>query len=58
MSLHEDAKQKQIINFSDDAQLAKIKGFKIEYVIGSRINIKITEPDDLYLFKLLKVGDK
>ena len=58
MSLHEDTKQKQIINFSDDAQLAKIKGFKIEYVIGSRINIKITEPDDLYLFKLLKVGDK
>ena len=58
MFLHNNAKKNNIVNVSDDAQLAKKQGYKIEYVMGSRLNIKITEPDDLNFFKLLKVGDK
>ena len=58
MFLHNNAKKNNIVNVSDDAQLAKKQGYKIEYVMGSRLNIKITEPNDLNFFKLLKVGDK
>lgn len=56
--LHLQAKNEKLQNVSDDAQLAKKYGYKVEYVLGSRINIKLTEQEDLALVKLLEnVGE-
>lgn len=57
-SIHQKCLDDGIINPSDDAQLAKNYGHKITYANGSRLNIKITEPEDLKLFQYLqKEGD-
>lgn len=56
--LHLQAQSEKLQNVSDDAQLAKKYGYKVDYVLGSRINIKITEQEDLALVKLLEnVGE-
>lgn len=49
-----EAKLKRILNSTDDARLVlKLKKNKIRIIKGSRKNIKITRPFDLYLAKLL-----
>lgn len=56
---HQKAFEEQIESSSDDIQLAKRFGLKINYVYGSRFNFKITEPEDLNLFSILRnVGDE
>ena len=35
--------------FTDDASVVESCGYKVDTIIGSRINIKITTPDDLLL---------
>lgn len=56
---HQKAFEEQIESSSDDIQLAKRLGLKINYVYGSRFNFKITEPEDLNLFSILRnVGDE
>lgn len=56
--VHNLSKNDNITNSSDDIQLAKHYGYEINYVNGSRTNIKITEPEDIILFKLFnKEGD-
>ena len=52
--LHAIAKDKNLFSVSDDAQLAKKFGYKVNYVLGSRLNIKITEEEDIYLLKILE----
>lgn len=57
--LHQKALKDNLINISDDGQLAKKYGLNIKYVIGSRLNFKVTEKDDIKLFELLlKEGEK
>lgn len=56
--IHIKAKEEKIISASDDIQMAKKFGLKIDFVYGSSLNFKITEPDDLKLFELIrKAGD-
>ena len=52
--LHAIAKDKNLFSVSDDAQLAKKFGYKVNYVLGSRLNIKITEEEDIYLLQILE----
>ena len=57
--LHQKALKDNLINISDDGQLAKKYGLNIKYVNGSRLNFKVTEKDDIKLFELLlKEGEK
>ena len=48
---HHYAKDHQIQNRTDDAQLAKICNYPIYFVEGSKENIKITTQEDLNLFE-------
>lgn len=53
-NVHALAKEKNLLSVSDDAQLAKKFGYKVDYVLGSRLNIKITEEEDISLLQLLE----
>ncbi len=45
-------------DFSDESALVENAGYKVKIIAGSKDNIKITAPDDLFSFrKLLKSGD-
>lgn len=52
--LHSLAKKDLLSSVSDDAQLAKRYGLKLDYVYGSNSNFKITTSDDLDIFKSIK----
>jgi len=57
-AVHEDAREKGWVA-SDDATLMERAGYPVRILLGSRWNIKITEPEDLEIGEvLLKLEDK
>lgn len=54
LEIHNQAIKDGNINITDDCTLMRLYGKEIYTVIGNSENIKITTPDDYYVFKALK----
>lgn len=58
LDAHKEAKEKGILNTVASCSLYVELGRKVYYSIGSEINIKLTRPDDIEIFKALLANRK